>query len=104
MKADVITQPARGPSIAELHGYFAREREAADAVRGGYDRDQRAALHGKCALFAGRLVRAPAGGVSEIVLKLQAVDFLEMDPREALAIIRADLSRLDQATPAGSKT
>jgi hypothetical protein len=92
-----VTLPARGPSIAELHGYFDQARRAFDVAPVGYAREPRQQLHGRCALFANRLRRAPAGKVAEILLKLEAADWLEVDPKEALVLIRADLQRVKAA-------
>lgn len=89
--------PARGPSIAELHDYFKRAREAFEAPRGGFDRDGAKELRSKCALFANRLIRAPAVRVAEILLKLEAFDWLELDARQAVEMIRADLHRASEA-------
>jgi hypothetical protein len=87
-------QPARGPSVLELHGYFATARADLEAARGGYDVKRREALHVSAALFANRVIRAPAAHVEEILLKLDAAGFVDLSLKEALAFVRTDLERI----------
>jgi hypothetical protein len=74
----VTTLPVRGQSVAELHGYFNLARS---------DRS-------KGELFAMRVMRAEASGADEILLKLEAAEWLGQDPLQILSIIRDDLIRL----------
>ena len=84
-------------SVAELHGYFKQARNALTPLpAGGWARDQQ---HSKCALFANRLIRAPATSIDDILLKLEAVEWLGSDPLETVAAIRGDLFRLRNAKP-----
>jgi hypothetical protein len=60
----------RGQPPAEIYGQFTQARAACEAARGGFDRDERQLLHTKCALFANRLVRAPATSIADLRMKL----------------------------------
>jgi hypothetical protein len=99
MKAGVITLPVRGQSVSELHGYFERAHEALEALPGGFDIKARGVQHCKCELFANRVIRAPAVTVGEILLKLEAAEWLGQDPLQTLAVIRDDLFRIKAAQP-----
>ena len=91
------TLPARGPSIAELHGYFESARKAVDGLAGGFDVKKRALLSSQCELFANRLLRAPAANIGDILLKIEAAEWLDGLPAETLAAVKDDLSRLKGA-------
>jgi hypothetical protein len=96
MKA--LTLPVR-QSVAELHGYFERAHQAIEALPGGFDVKAREQLHQKCTLFATRLIRAPAATVDDILLKIEAAEWLGEQPGQTLAVIRDDLFRLKTSKP-----
>ncbi len=99
MTGIVNTLSVRGQSVAELHGYFEQAHEALDALPGGFDVKARGEQHSKCALFANRLIRAPAVSADEILFKIEAAEWLGQDPLQTLAVIRDDLFRLKVAKP-----
>jgi hypothetical protein len=95
----VTTLPVRGQSVAELHGYFEQAHQALETLPGGFDVKALDQLHGKCALFATRLIRAPAATVDDILLKIEAAEWLGQEPLQTMMIIRDDLFRLKVAAP-----
>jgi hypothetical protein len=87
-------------SVSELYSYFETAHRALGAVSGGFDADARRQHFSKCRLYAGRVARAQANSTSEILMKIEAAEWLEMPPGELLASIRDDLYRIKLAASA----
>jgi hypothetical protein len=77
--------PVRGQSVSELYASFARSRELMSRAKPD------AQAHSTCALFANRLLRAPPADVGDVLLKVEAAEWLGQDPRQTLTILRGDL-------------
>jgi hypothetical protein len=98
MATDLTMLPVRGQSVGELHGYFRQARKALD-TRGHVGFSGKDVAQSTCTLYATRLIRAQAATVDDILLKIEAAEWLGDTPSQTLAVIRDDLVRLKAAKP-----
>lgn len=92
--------PVRGQSVAELHAYFVQAQKALDA-QGHVGFSGKDAAQSTCRLYATRLIRAQAVSVDDVLLKIEAAEWLGEAPLQIVALIRDDLTRIKGAAPPG---